>query len=134
MRFARIALVLLAIPVTIGGVLMFVSPQSISEFLPGVQLLDGDAIADIRGYYGGRELGLAVFLWASVRSPRLIVPALALVALGFFGSGMARVVSVFVDDAGGQMAFIAIDLGSAALGLAGALVGRRALKQAEPGA
>jgi hypothetical protein len=75
------------------GVVFFVKP-SVLAGLVGLEFTSPNAPVEVRSFYGGLELGMAAFLFACARSPRLLPAGLLFSALAFSCAGAARLLGV----------------------------------------
>ena len=92
-KFSRANLLIAAVVLAAYGVLFFVLP-SVLGGLVGVEFASPDAPVEIRAFYGGLELGIAAFLFACARNPRLVSAGLLFLALAFSFAGAARFLGV----------------------------------------
>lgn len=95
MRLARTVLVLCSAAWAGFGVMLLVWPHR----LDGVGLQVDTALAriEVRGFYGGLELGIAAFLaWSALRTARLR-SALVLAALTLGGTALGRLVGIALE-------------------------------------
>jgi hypothetical protein len=121
-RLARLSIALTAIAFGAFGLLLLVRPEALE--VVGVQIARPAGAVELRGFYGGLELGLAVFFALALGRPTWHVPALV-VQVGALGGAVAgRLIGLVV--VGGWEPWIAAlliaEAGGAALG-ALALVG-----------
>ncbi|HYH83791.1 MAG TPA: DUF4345 family protein [Longimicrobium sp.] len=115
-RLARISLVLAGIGVLGFGVPLLVRPSLLG--IVGIELTRPAAATEIRSFYGGLEIGLAVFFFAAARRDAWLRPALFAQAAGFGGIVAGRLVGFLADGSAEPMlfAFIALEASGALLG------------------
>jgi hypothetical protein len=82
------------------GVVMLVEP-SVLRSLVGLDFTSVNAPTEIRAFYGGLELGIAVFLFVCGRNPPLVPVGLLFCALAFSFAGGARLLGVLQYGAEG---------------------------------
>jgi peptidoglycan/LPS O-acetylase OafA/YrhL len=97
MKFARAVLIVSAAVFAGFGLLLLVVPETLNGV--GVELTSPTAFAEIRGFYGGLELGVAMFLALSASRPTWMQPALFAQAAILGGVALGRLAGVFVDGA-----------------------------------
>ena len=107
MKFAKLILVVYGLMFLYFGVLLFVRPTAIADTIP-LELTDPTAVAEIRAFYGGLELGLAAFLIASGLRRTFMRPALWLLFGISLGLTLGRIVGIFVDQATTSFIYIAL--------------------------
>jgi hypothetical protein len=93
-RLARTSLVLTALVFFVFGLLFLASPKMIE--IMGVSLDTPTARTEIRGFYGGMELGLAFFFITTLRK-QWLRPGLICQMASLGGLALGRVVGVLVD-------------------------------------
>ena len=76
MLFSRILLVLLGLMFLSFGVAFLLRPAQMAQMV-GIELPEPTARMEIRAFYGGLEIGLAVFLFACAATGVWIMPGLA---------------------------------------------------------
>lgn len=105
MGTARFILILSALMYSALGVMCLWQPEML---LPHVGIIIKETItkSDIRTVYGGMELGLALFLWASVFAKGLLKSGLLLNFLLFLGLVGGRGFSYYYDGNPGQLGLI----------------------------
>lgn len=132
MRFARVVLVSSALVWAGFGLMLGIWP----ERLAGVGLVVDSALGriEVRGFYGGLELGIAGFLgWcAAAKSAERMRAGLVLAAAALGGTALGRLVGVALE--GGSTTstmwtFVALELAGTTLAIA-ALVGLRRADEA----
>ena len=121
-RFARASLLLAALGLIGFGVALLVKPSLLG--VVGVELARPAASTEIRAFYGGLELGLAVFFIAASTRSNWLRPALFAQVAAFGGIVLARLIGILVDGSAEPMILI-----FAALEGAGALLGFIALRR-----
>jgi hypothetical protein len=121
-RFARVSLVLAALGLLGFGVPLLAAPSLMR--VAGIQLARPAAATEIRAFYGGLEIGLAVFFLAAARRDAWLRPALFAQAAGFGGIVAARLIGILVDGSAEPRIFLfAVVEGS------GAVLGAIALRR-----
>jgi hypothetical protein len=95
---------------------MLVDP-SVLRGLVGLEFVSVNAPTEIRAFYGGLELGIAVFLFVCGRNPALVPVGLLFCALAFSFAGGARLLGVLQYGAEGvsQPVVAVVEMGFAAL-------------------
>lgn len=98
------------------GVVMLVEP-SVLRSLVGLDFTSVNAPTEIRAFYGGLELGIAVFLFVCGRNPALVPAGLLFCALAFSFAGGARLLGVLQYGAEGvsQPVVAVVEMAFAAL-------------------
>lgn len=88
-------LTVIAVILTIFGLLYLVSPQT----LTGIASIEATAsgLTDIRATYGGFQIGFALFLFWSCRSERRLAGALMATGIVFCCVGLSRIYGIIVD-------------------------------------
>ena len=89
MRAARIFLGVMAGILVCYAVPFLFSPQLLGSLVQ-LEFREPNAYVEIRAFYGGLELGLALFFAWAAASPRLVAPALTGFTLFFGCAGLAR--------------------------------------------
>lgn len=99
------------------GAVLFVRPQLLAAV--GVEMARPAAAVELRAFYGGLEVGLAIFFAASVRRPAWWRPALFVQVLTLGGAALARLLGVLVGGGGELLlyALMAAEAGGAAVGM-----------------
>jgi hypothetical protein len=120
MALARFSLSLAALVFAGFGFWFLVFPGAIT--LTGIALGSPDAVAEIRAFYGGMELGLAGFFLAAALRPTWFTPGLVAQSAALGGAAAGRTVGIAVDGAGGAL-IIALTIAETA----GCLLGLLAL-------
>lgn len=64
-------------------------------------------LPELRAFYGGLEIGLALFILSGLKSNEMLRPALWLVLAAFGGAALARVIGITVDGVFNQYLLIA---------------------------
>jgi hypothetical protein len=99
MLFARLILALQAIVMLGLGLAYWLYPYEMAN-LNGMLLMEPASASNTRVYYGGLQVGLAIFLiWSMWRSER-IRSALVLLILTQLGLALARLASLWQDGGG----------------------------------
>ncbi len=122
MLLARISLALTAFAFAGFGMMLLMWPDAIS--LVGVELTSPAARVEIRGFYGGLELGLAVFFAVAAWRREWFRPALVAQIASLGGLVIGRLIGIVTD--GTDDAFIYLLMMMEA---AGCLIGVMALWQ-----
>ena len=95
MKLARFSLGLTAIAFALFGVLFISAPRTLENV--GAMLLSPSARVEIRGFYGGMELGLGVFFALCAMRPSWYPVGLTAQALSLGGVVVGRLVGAIVD-------------------------------------
>lgn len=95
-HLARFSLVLTALVFAGFGVVLLLDPTTIAS--TGVVLSTPEAKTEIRAFYGGLELGLALFFALSAARPAWFQAGLAAQAASLGGAALARLFGMIVDD------------------------------------
>ncbi|MFG0381289.1 DUF4345 family protein [Pseudomonas sp. zbq_18] len=85
------------------GLAYFIYPQETAN-LSGMLLMAPAAVTDVRAYYGGLQLGLAVWLGLALLRGELLRPALMLLVLLYSALLLARLGGLWLDG-GAQQTF-----------------------------
>ncbi len=85
------------------GLTYFIRPQETAN-LSGMLLMEPAAVTDVRAYYGGLQLGLAVWLGLALLRGDLLRPALMLLVLLYASLFLGRLGGLFLDG-GAQQTF-----------------------------
>jgi len=127
MALARLSLALAALAFGGFGAWLLVQPEALAAL--GVDLTTATARTEVRGFYGGLELGLAGFFTVAALRPAWFGPALVLQVCALGGVAAGRLVGFLVDRSadGLLVALLAAELAGTVLGLA-ALAGLHRLK------
>ncbi|MGH8353936.1 MAG: DUF4345 family protein [Pseudomonas sp.] len=96
MPFARVLLAVQALLLAGLGLAYFIRPHEMSN-LSGMLLMAPAAITDVRAFYGGVPLGLAVFLGVAALRLELARGALMLLVLLYSAQGLARIGGLWLD-------------------------------------
>jgi hypothetical protein len=96
MNSPRAVLLLTAIGFLAFGLISLLSPSSVVGPMM-VQLQVPMARAEIRAFYGGLEIGLAVFLFLAVKTPRYQEPAALMAAIGLGCVFLARMFGMAIE-------------------------------------
>lgn len=133
MRFARFVLIVQAV-ILIGFSLAYWARPYEMANLNGMLLMETASVSHMRVYYGGLQLGLALFLLWALRATERTQPALMMLVYTMGALAAGRLGSLWLD--GGSLA--GFDLASliyrvlAAVLAGAALVRIRGLPEAEP--
>lgn len=116
MALARAVLVLAVLAFAGFGIMLLIWP----ERLAGVGLQVDTALAriEVRGFYGGLELGIAAFLAWCATSPHRFRPGLTLAALALGGTAAGRLVGIALEGGtttGAMWSLVALELTGVAL-------------------
>ena len=128
MSLARLSLGLTALAFAVFGSLFLVSPTTLVRI--GVLLTLPNAVAEIRAFYGGLELGIAAFFVLAFQRPAWYVPALMLQALALGATAVARIVGIIVD--GGTTEIMLALAAAEAAGCVLAIVALSRLRREQP--
>ena len=120
MLLERLSLLLAALAFGGFGVWLLIQPTALSAV--DITLATATARTEIRGFYGGLELGLAVFFTACAIRPEWHRPGLFAQAATLFCIAAGRLVGLAID--GGDTAIVAFML----LEFLGGAIGLFALK------
>ncbi|QGZ32549.1 DUF4345 domain-containing protein [Stutzerimonas stutzeri] len=132
MRFARFVLVVQAVIMIAFSLAYWLRPYEMAN-LNGMLLMETASVSHMRVYYGGLQLGMALFLLWAIREPERARAALVMLVITMLALAAGRLGSLWLD--GGQL--IGFDLASlvyrfcAALLAAGALLAMRERAAAE---
>lgn len=124
-KFARVALILGALGLAAFGIALLIAPALLG--VVGIELPTPAARTEIRAFYGGLEIGLAIFLAAAARRDDWLRPALFAQAAVLGGIVIARLLGVLIDGSAEPMIFL-----FAAIEGAGAILGFVALRRLGP--
>lgn len=115
--FARIVLIVAALMFAVFGIWLLAAPDKLGEWLD-VAAASPVGRTEIRAFYGGYELGLALFLLLGLRR-RFTAASCYCLALTMGCVALARLYGFAVDGTAGgaTMAIWAIEAGFALLGL-----------------
>ena len=100
---ARILLAVQALFLAGFGLAYFIRPQEMAN-LSGMLLMAPASVTDVRAYYGGLQLGLAVWLGLALLRSDLLRPALMLLVLLYTSLFVARIGGLWLDG-GAQQTF-----------------------------
>lgn len=114
MLFSRILLVLLGLMFLGFGVAFLLRPTQMAQMV-SVQLPEPTAKMEIRAFYGGLEIGLAVFLFACAAMGAWIKPGLLAAGLACAGPALGRTVGLLLDGRPRPVIFtiLAVEVASA---------------------
>ncbi|MBA1186487.1 DUF4345 domain-containing protein [Stutzerimonas nitrititolerans] len=107
MRFARFVLIIQAVIMAGLSLAYWLRPYEMAN-LNGMLLMESASVSHMRVYYGGLQLGLALFLLWAARAPERARPALVMLMITLLALVLGRLVSLWLD--GG--ALIGFDLAS----------------------
>lgn len=107
MRFARFVLLAQALVMACLSLAYWIRPYEMAN-LNGMLLMEGASVSHMRVYYGGLQLGLALFLIWAARAPERARPALMMLMITMAALVLGRLVSLWLD--GG--ALVGFDLAS----------------------
>ena len=96
MLFSRIVLVLLGLMFLSFGVAFLLRPAQMAQMV-GIELPEPTARMEIRAFYGGLEIGLAVFLLVCAATGAWIKPGLLAAGLACAGPALGRTVGLLLD-------------------------------------
>jgi hypothetical protein len=80
------------------GSLYLIAPLELAE-LSGLAITRPAAEAELRGYYGGLQLGMGVLFFAGVFMPRHMRAGLTAAAILFAGNGIGRALGIVLAGA-----------------------------------
>jgi hypothetical protein len=83
----------MALTTVIMGTLYLIAPQELAA-VSGLAITRPAAEAELRGYYGGLQLGMAVLFFAGVVAPRYMRAGLTAAAILFAGNGLGRLLGI----------------------------------------
>ncbi len=95
--FARVVLLLSALPFGGIGVAFLVAPEALAARVGLALDGGGTSFADLRAVYGGLQLSCALALGAAARNPAWVAPGLGLQVLLYGGLFLARLYSYAVS-------------------------------------
>lgn len=122
MRFARFVLIIQAVIMIGFSLAYWLRPYEMAN-LNGMLLMESASISHMRVYYGGMQLGLAVFLLWAVKAPDRARAALVMLIITMLSLVVGRLGSLWLD--GGEL--IGFDLASLAYRLLAAVLAGAAL-------
>lgn len=125
MLFARIVLGLGALMYGLLGLLFLFVPKRLEEKL-GLRYDSPAAITEIRAFYGGLELGLAVFLVYCIAQPAALRPGLWALVLVALGSALGRAFGLVMDGKSESftVTYLIFEVLTGLLGLAALMLSR----------
>ena len=124
--FAKIVLVAISLVTAGFGLLAFVSPEAFAGAM-SMELAAPGAVTEVRAFYGGLEIGLAIFWMMGALQPRYLQPALVSVLLVWGAVALARTLGIVMDGSISNMMLAALGLEVAAV-----IAASIALKQYRP--
>jgi hypothetical protein len=107
MRFARFVLLAQALVMACLSLAYWLWPHEMAN-LNGMLLMETASVSHMRVYYGGLQLGLALFLIWAARAPERARPALIMLVMTMAALVLGRLVSLWLD--GGDL--VGFDLAS----------------------
>lgn len=96
MRFARFVLIVQAVIMAGVSLAYWVRPYEMAN-LNGMLLMESASVSHMRVYYGGLQLGLALFLLWAAREPERARPALVMLTITMLALVLGRLVSLWLD-------------------------------------
>lgn len=125
MLFARIVLGLGALMYGVLGILFLLVPKRLEQKL-GLRYDSPAAITEIRAFYGGLELGLALFMAYCIVQPAALRPGLWALVLVALGSALGRAYGLVVDGKSESftVTYLIFEVVTGLLGLAALLLTR----------
>lgn len=117
MRFARFVLAAQALVMVGFSLAYWLRPYEMAN-LNGVLLMESASISHMRVYYGGMQLGLALFLFWAMRTPERARAALVMLVFTMLALAIGRLLSLGID--GGPL--LGFDLASLLYQLLAALL------------
>ncbi|WKN22763.1 DUF4345 family protein [Azotobacter vinelandii] len=127
MLFARIVLLLQVVVMGGVGLAYWLRPYEMAN-LNGMLLMEAVSASNTRVYYGGLQLGLALFLLWSTRRPERVRSALVLLIMMQAALVLARIGALWLD--GGTLRNL--DIGALSYKLLSALLALLALYRLKP--
>ncbi len=97
MQLPVISLALTSIIFGVFGMLFLINPNAVS--LAGLEIVDPAGLAEVSGFYGGFEIGMAIFFALSVYRKLWFKPALAVQCLALGGMAFGRIVAIILYGA-----------------------------------
>lgn len=107
MRFARFVLLAQALVMACLSLAYWLWPHEMAN-LNGMLLMETASVSHMRVYYGGLQLGLALFLIWAARAPERARPALIMLVITMAALVLGRLASLWLD--GGEL--VGFDLAS----------------------
>lgn len=107
MRFARFVLIIQAVVMIGLSLAYWLRPYEMAN-LNGMLLMETASVSHMRVYYGGLQLGLALFLLWAMRAPERVRAALTMLVITMLALVAGRLGSLWLD--GGEL--IGFDLAS----------------------
>ena len=104
MRLVRVTLILAVAAFAGFGLATLVRPSALGVL--GIELTRPAAATEIRAFYGGLELGLALFFARAAARPEWFRPALFALAASLGGVALARAAGVVVDGSAGPLVLL----------------------------
>ncbi len=100
MRFARCVLLVQALVMACLSLAYWLRPHEMAN-LNGMLLMDDASVSHMRVYYGGLQLGLALFLLWAARAAERARPALVMLVITLLALVLGRLLSLWID--GGEL-------------------------------
>jgi len=100
MRFARFVLLAQALVMACLSLAYWLWPHEMAN-LNGMLLMETASVSHLRVYYGGLQLGLALFLIWAARAPERARPALIMLVMTMTALVLGRLISLWLD--GGEL-------------------------------
>lgn len=100
MRFARFVLIVQAVIMAGISLIYWLRPYEMAN-LNGMVLMESASVSHMRVYYGGLQLGLALFIAWSVLVPERVRSALVMLVFILLALVLGRLVSLWLD--GGEL-------------------------------
>lgn len=124
--FAKTVLVFFGLSFGVFGLWALIAPESLARMVH-FSLDTPGAVTEIRAFYGGLELGLAILMLAAAVYPALVPGALLTLVAAAGGIALARIVGLVLDGSGSAFMF-----GALAWEVAGAVLGFIAYSRLDP--
>jgi Domain of unknown function (DUF4345) len=98
MIWARVVLIVAALGFALFGMMMFLHPaQSLAQF--GMPVPDApQLLIELRAFYGGLEIGLAIFLLSGLHDRSSLLICLRAAGICYFAVGAARAWGMLTQD------------------------------------
>ena len=96
MVFSKVVLVLLGLMFLGFGLAFLLRPTQMAQMV-SIELPEATAKTEIRAFYGGLEIGLAVFLFVCAATGGWIRPGLLAAGLACAGPALGRLVGLWLD-------------------------------------
>ena len=105
MIFSRTVLILAAPMFGLFGVWLMFAPEKLSEWV-GIESQSPAAMTELRAFYGGLEVGLAVFFLIAGLRTRLVASGCLALAIAMLGIAVARVLGLVLDGSGSTQVYM----------------------------